>query len=78
MDRVAGEPLVLFEARKPAVLPDVRVPSGTPHTVFVNIQRWTGAKVGDRRRFRVYLRDPDTKTIRGGTTYQVEIVPKRG
>jgi len=73
----ADEPLVLFEARKPAVVPNVRVPPGTSHTVFVNIQGWAGAKVGDRHRFRVYLRDPDTNTIRGGTTYQVEIVAKR-
>lgn len=77
MSHVVDEPLVLFEARKRAVLPNIRVPSGTSHTVLVNVQGWAGAKVGDRHRFRVYLRDPETNALRGGTTYHVEVVAKQ-
>jgi hypothetical protein len=72
--QVADQPLVLFDAGKPASLGNLSLPANTSQTIFLNIQGWPQAKYGDQYRLRVYRRDPKTKAIQGGATYLVQIV----
>jgi len=73
MKQVADQPLVLFDAGKPAPLGNLSLPANTAQTMFLNIQGWPQAKYGDQYRICVYRRHPKTKAIQGGATYLVQV-----
>jgi hypothetical protein len=62
--------------REPAVLRRIQLPADKSHTIFVAIDRPQTSRVGDLFNFNIYQRDSERKTVIGGATCQVQIVPR--
>ena len=75
IEKVAHEPLLRLKPAGPGpTVPGLRLRRGSGHTIFLRIELWPGAAVGENSQFDVQLRDPSTGRIRGGSTYDVRVV----
>lgn len=68
--------LVVGTNREPAVLRRFVLPAEKSYVVFVAIDRPQTSRIGDIFNFNIYQRDSEQKTVIGGATCQVQIVPK--
>jgi hypothetical protein len=74
LKRIAGEPMVLLDEQPVAVFGNLTAAPNTSQALFLNVQAWPKAAIGDNYRFRVYTRNRKTQVVQGGNTYLVKVV----
>ena len=68
--------LAVVTNREPAVLRRFVLPAEKSHTILVAVNRPQTSRVGDVFNFNIYQRDSERKSVTGGATCQVQIVPR--
>jgi len=75
--KVRGQPLlVAASSQTPVQLCRFEVPANTFYTAFLAIHGPKEARIGDSFVFHVYQQEADKQQVWGGSSYQVQIVPK--
>ena len=75
--KVRGQPMLVAEASQKLVrLRRFEIPANTFYTVFLAIHAPKEARIGDTFGFTVYQQEAEKRQVWGGSTYQVQIVPK--
>jgi hypothetical protein len=75
IDEVADQPLRELKAGGRKGTPSgLRLQRGGSHTIFLRIEEWSQAAVGDSYSFHVQLRDAASGRVHGGSVYDVRVV----